>query len=59
MGKGYFKRVLGMCKTWELVYWWIMRLLMLGGIILRLVDADSHFWLLPARICLKSLRRVW
>ena len=41
MGKGYFKRVLGMCKTWELVYWWILRLLMLGGIILRLVDADK------------------
>ncbi len=41
MGKGYFKRVRSMCKTWELVYWWVLRLLMIGGIILRLVEADE------------------
>ena len=41
MGKGYFKRVRSMCKTWELVYWWILRLLMIGGIILRLVESDE------------------
>ena len=41
MGKGYFKRVLSMCKPWELVYWWALRLLMIGGIILRLVEADE------------------
>ena len=41
MGKGYFKRVIGMCKPWELVYWWILRLLMIGGIILRLVESDE------------------
>ena len=41
MGKGYFKRVLSMCKPWELVYWWTLRILMIGGIILRLVEADE------------------
>ena len=41
MEKGYFKRVLSQCKTWELVYWWILRLLMVGGIILRLVESDE------------------
>ncbi len=41
MGKGYFKRVRSMCKTWELVYWWILRLLMVGGIVARLIDADE------------------
>ena len=41
MGKGYFKRGRSMCKTWELVYWWILRLLMIGGIILRLVESDE------------------
>ena len=41
MGKGYFKRVIGMCKPWELVYWWALRLLMIGGIVLRLVEADE------------------
>lgn len=39
--KAYFKRVLGMCKKWQLVYWWTLRLLMIGGIILRLIKADS------------------
>lgn len=41
MGKGYFKRVLSMCKTWELVYWWILRIIMIVGIILRLVESDE------------------
>lgn len=41
MGKGYFKRVRSMCKTWELVYWWILRTLMIGGIILRLIESDE------------------
>ncbi len=41
MEKGYFKRVLSQCKKWELVYWWILRLLMVGGIILRLIESDE------------------
>lgn len=41
MEKGYFQRVLGMCKKRELVFWWILRLIMVGGIIYRLVKADS------------------
>ncbi len=41
MVKEYFKRVVGMCKPWQLVYWWILRLLMIGGIILRLFESDS------------------
>ena len=41
MGKGYFKRVLGMCKKSELIFWWILRILMIGGIILRLVESDE------------------
>lgn len=41
MVKNYFKRVTGMCKKWQLVYWWILRLLMIGGIILRLFESDS------------------
>lgn len=41
MGKGYFKRVRSMCKTWELIYWWILRLLMIGGIVLRLIESDE------------------
>ena len=41
MGKGYFKRVLGMCKKSELIFWWILRLLMIGGIILRLIESDE------------------
>lgn len=41
MIKDYFKRVVSMCKPWQLVYWWVLRLLMIGGIILRLIEADS------------------
>lgn len=41
MIKDYFKRVTNMCKPWQLVYWWILRLLMIGGIILRLFESDS------------------
>ena len=41
MVKDYFKRVLGQCKKWELVYWWALRLLMIGGIILRLIESDE------------------
>ncbi len=39
--KAYFKRVSGMCKKWQLVYWWTLRLLMIGGIILRLFESDK------------------
>ncbi len=41
MEKGYFKRVLSQCKKWELVYWWILRIAMVVGIVYRLVEADS------------------
>lgn len=41
MVKEYFKRVLGMCKTWELIYWWILRGAMIVGIIMRLIKADD------------------
>lgn len=41
MEKGYFKRVLGQCKKWELVYWWVLRLAMIFGIVYRLLEADS------------------
>lgn len=33
MGKGYFKRVLGMCSKRQLIFWWILRGLMIGGMI--------------------------
>lgn len=41
MIKNYCKRVIGMCKPGQLVYWWVLRLLMIGGIILRLFESDS------------------
>ena len=41
MEKGYFKRILSMVKPRDLVYWWTLRLLMIGGIILRLVESDE------------------
>ena len=39
--KEYLTRVTGMCKKWQLVYWWVLRLLMIGGIILRIFEADD------------------
>ena len=39
--KEYFKRVISLCKPWQLVYWWILRALMIGGIILRLFESDA------------------
>lgn len=38
MGKGYFKRVLSMTTKAELIYWWILRLLMIGGMVFTLVQ---------------------
>lgn len=39
--KEYIKRVVSLCKPWQLVYWWILRGLMIGGIILRLFESDA------------------
>lgn len=41
MIRNYYRRVKDMCKPGQLVYWWVLRLLMVGGIILRLFEADS------------------
>lgn len=38
--KSYFKRVLSMCSKGELIYWWILRALMIGGIVYRLINID-------------------
>ncbi len=41
LGKGYFKRVLSMTTKAELVFWWILRLIMVGGMIFTLVKYFS------------------
>lgn len=38
MGKGYFKRTLEPCKKWYLIYWWILRACMIGGMIFTAVQ---------------------
>ena len=45
MEKSYFKRITSMCKPWELVYWWILRGLMIFGIIYSIVvKSDLGFY---------------
>lgn len=39
--KDYLKRIKNLCRPWQFVYWWILRGLMIGGIILRIFEADS------------------
>lgn len=38
--KDYFKRVLAGCSKAELIFWWVLRLLMIGGIIYKLIYVD-------------------
>lgn len=41
MVKDYFKRVYKDVGKLELIYWWVMRLLMIGGIVYRLIKPDG------------------
>lgn len=41
MVKAYFKRVYKDVSKIELAYWWVLRLLMIGGIVYRLIKPDG------------------
>ena len=41
MVKDYFKRVYKDVSKVELAYWWLLRLLMIGGIVYRLIKPDG------------------
>lgn len=40
--KNYISRVLSNAKKWELVYWWVLRLIMIYGIISRIIKPDEE-----------------
>lgn len=41
MVKDYFKRICTMGKPWEYVFWWALRIAMIVGIIIRLIESDK------------------
>lgn len=40
--KNYFNNIVSECHKWELIYWWILRALMIYGIIESLIFGDEY-----------------
>ena len=57
MEKKYLRRVLDQCTKAELIYWWVLRLLMVGGMIFAVVHAVDLIKCVIGYILVK--KNVW